>query len=422
MNFNMDVPPWVRIKVMGYKLADIELSGPLAPIELTPEQNGVGLIARWQNRLIAFEMIALPAGSVLTVERLQLLADDRFAGRVLVAKMEEELLRRRPGVETTLPSLSIAICTKDRAQRVSRLLASLDGIRSESAFQFVEIVVVDNASVDTATREAVADFKDVRYVFEPKAGLDFARNAALHAARGDLIAYLDDDVVVDRNWLAGLAKACRDNPGAGGFTGLVLPFRLDTEAQIFFEQRGGFGRGYVRKEFHNSRFDNPLHPVGSGALGAGCNMAFDRAMLIELGGFDEALDTGAPLPGGGDLDIFYRVLRSGRPMIYEPEYAVYHEHRETVPQLRRQYWTWGLGLMAFLVKSYRTDDELRARHRAMVRWWFFDQLKTLARAASKFRGRDLRFGMAELWGGIYGLAGEYDRSRARVQVIRERNR
>ncbi|MGY5779573.1 glycosyltransferase family 2 protein [Rhizobium sp. LEGMi135b] len=406
---------------MSYKLIDIELSEPLASIELSAEQTGVGLIARWQGRLIAFEMIGRPAGSMLSAESVRALADERFAERILVAKLEEELRARLPANETTLPSLSIAICTKDRAQRLSRLLRSLDQVRSGSPFQFVEIIVVDNASVDTATRDAVGNFRDIRYVFEPKAGLDFARNAALHAAWGDIIAYLDDDVVVDRNWLSGLAKACRDNPGVGGFTGLVLPFRLDTEAQIFFERRGGFGRGFARREFHKARFDNLLHPVGAGVLGAGCNMAFDRKLLIELGGFDEALDTGAPLPGGGDLDIFYRVLRSGLLMIYEPEYAVYHEHRETIPQLRRQYWTWGLGMMAFLVKSYRTDDEMRARHRAMVRWWFFDQLKALARAARRLRGHELRFGMAELWGGIYGLAGEYDRSRARIRSIRERN-
>jgi hypothetical protein len=79
-------------------------------------------------------------------------------------------------------------------------------------------------------------------------------------------------------------------------------------------------------------------------------------------------------------------------------------------------------MMAFLVKSYRTDVQLRARHRAMVRWWFLDQMKALARAARKCRGPDFRFGIAELWGGICGLAGEYDRSRARVRAIREQNR
>jgi hypothetical protein len=128
------------------------------------------------------------------------------------------------------------------------------------------------------------------------------------------------------------------------------------------------------------------------------------------------------LPGGGDLDIFYRVLRSGRTMVYEPQFAVYHEHRETIAQLRRQYWSWGLGMMAFLVKSSRSDHELRSRHDAMVRWWFVDQTRMLVRAASALRGRDVRFGLNELWGGICGLAGEYDRSCTRTKAIRELNR
>ncbi len=414
-----DAPSWVDIRPMGYKLVDIELSEDLRPIGLSAKEDGIGLLARWQGRPVGFRMIDLSPGATMSVDALEALADECFAGRALAARLEAEV-RGPPDDKTPLPSLTVAICTRDRAERLGRLLASLDRVRATSPFPSVEIVVVDNAPPDDSTEKAVEAFADVRYEREPKAGLDFARNAALHAAKGDLVAYLDDDVVVDRNWLRGLAGACRDAPDAGGFTGLVLPFRLDTEAQVLFERHGGFGRGFARREFRGARFDNPLHPVGAGILGAGCNMAFRRSLLMELGGFDEALDTGAPLPGGGDLDMFYRVLRSGRTMVYEPEYAVRHEHRETVPQLRRQYWTWGLGMMAFLVKSYRTDRELRPRHRAMVRWWFLDQSKALLRAAGGFRGRDLRFRAAELAGGICGLAGEYDRSRARVNAIRER--
>jgi len=279
---------------------------------------------------------------------------------------------------------------------------------------------VDNAPSVDATRREAERWPWVRYVLEPKAGLDFARNAALQAAAGDLIAYLDDDVVVDRGWLDGLYAAWRRAPDAGGYTGLVLPYRLDTEAQAAFEARGGFGRGFEPVEFRRSRFGNTLHPVGAGILGAGCNMCFDRRLLLALGGFDEALDTGAPLPGGGDLDIFYRVLRSGRPVLYEPAYAVFHEHRETLPQLERQYWTWGLGFMAFLAKSRRTDPELAPRHAAMVWWWLCDRGAAIARAALRRRGRDLAFAWAELRGGVQGLFGEYDRSLRRSQVIRER--
>ena len=148
-------------------------------------------------------------------------------------------------------------------------------------------------------------------------------------------------------------------------------------------------------------------------------MAFNRQLLIEIGSFDEALDTGAPLPGGGDLDIFYRVLRTGRGIVYEPTYAVYHEHRETIPQLRHQYWTWGLGFMAFIVKARRADPALREMHDDVVRWWFKHQLTSLLHWV---RHRSLRFTLftlAELRGGIQGLLGEYERSERRSQHIRE---
>jgi glycosyltransferase involved in cell wall biosynthesis len=278
--------------------------------------------------------------------------------------------------------------------------------------------VIDNASVDDATRAAVATFADVRYVFEPKAGLNFARNAALTNATGDILAFLDDDVVVDRHYLQGLAIAERGAPDAGGFTGLVMPFKLETDAQIAFEDRGGFGRGFSRRVFHATSFNYPLHPSGAGLMGAGCNMAFDRRLVESLGGFDDALDTGRPLPGGGDLDIFYRVLRSGRPMIYEPRYAVYHEHRETIDQLRHQYWTWGLGMMAFLVKEWRNDAANRPQMRALVRWWLLDQIRAVIGAALSGQRQDFRFRFAELIGGIQGYFGEYDRSQARVAAIR----
>ncbi|MCW3797365.1 glycosyltransferase [Sphingomonas sp. BN140010] len=400
---------------MGYQLLEVELSRPLEPVRLAPDQGGCGIIARWQGRLAGFQMIQLPLGATLSSAQLRDLADREFAAKVLELRLEAALPEPQPPAER--PSLSIAICTRNRAARLGRLLHSLQVADPDPSFRSVEVVVVDNGSSDD-TRGTVASFADARYVHEPRAGLNFGRNAALRTATGDLLAYLDDDVVVDRKWLGGLARAWRSRPDAGGFTGLALPYRLSTEAQVLFEQRGGFGRGFSRIEFRSESYANPLFPVGAGSVGAGCNMAFDRQLLLDLGGFDEALDTGAPLPGGGDLDIFYRVLRSGRPMIYEPDYAVYHEHREGMAELKRQYWSWGLGLMAFLAKSGRTDRALAQRHRAMVRWWFADQLRSLLRALRRGDLTAASFGLAELRGGLMGVWGEYDRSQARVAAIR----
>jgi len=407
---------------MAYRIAEIELTEPLTPIALTPEQAGLAILARWKGRLAGFHMASAAPGYIFSTDEIQALCAKRFGRRLIALEVEAALAQRwATDADAPVPSLCIAICTKDRAQRLARLLNSLMPVIGASRFRVTEVLVVDNASVDSATRDVVAGFSGLRYVFEPCAGLDFARNAAVRHATGNLLAFLDDDVVVDRDWLDGLFNAWRGCPDAGGFTGLVLPYRLDTEAQVQFELRGGFGRGFEPKTFHAASADNPLHPVGSGVIGAGCNMAFDRSLLLSLGGFDEALDTGAPLPGGGDLDIFYRVLRSGRAMVYEPRYAVYHEHRETLPQLRRQYWTWGLGFMAFLAKSRRSDPALKRKQSAILRWWLLDKLADLGVAACRLRIDELRFLSAELWGGLVGMAGEYDRSLQRVQKIREQS-
>lgn len=406
---------------MPYKLVEVELSMSLPAITLASDETGLGLVARWSGQIVGFAMLPVEPSANISSEALNNLANEQFAQRALAMSLALELAQASPTKDRRLPRLSVVICTKDRATRLNRLLSSLHALCQRSEFEHIELVVVDNASIDGSTKDVAQKFNNVRYLFEPKAGLDFARNAGLRNGSGDLIAYLDDDVVVDRNWLDGLATAWRSCPHAGGFTGLVLPLRLDTEAQIYFEAKGGFGRGFSRKEFGNTQFDNPLHPVGSGTIGAGCNMAFDRRLLIEIGGFDEALDTGAPLPGGGDIDMFYRVLRTGRSIVYEPQYAVFHEHRETLEQLRRQYWSWGLGLMAFIVKCWRTDAALHAKHRAMVRWWFLDQTKSLLKGAMRLQVRDVWFRLAEIWGGVCGLAGEYDRSQVRIREIKQRN-
>jgi glycosyltransferase involved in cell wall biosynthesis len=405
---------------MPYRIETRELSSLDTPINLTTEQDGWALVLRRKGRLCGFLMQPAAPGATISGEDVRKQVTKLLGSRLQAQAIEAALrAREMPTEEPPAPSLSVAICTKDRAQRLGRLLDSLLPLRSGSRFASVEILVVDNASVDDATRLAAQARPGVRYVHEPLIGLDFARNAAIAAATGEYLAYLDDDVVVDQGWLDGLHAAWRDAPDAGGFSGLVLPYRLDTEAQIHFEANGGFGRGFARIDHRAAQSDNRLHPVGAGIVGAGCNMCFRRDLLISLGGFDEALDTGGPLPGGGDLDIFYRVLRSGHAIVYEPRYAVYHEHRETLEQLQRQYWSWGLGFMAFLVKSWRADPAMHGRQRRMVAWWFKDKSRALLRAVLRRQARERRFLWAEFKGGVEGLLGEYDRSLARVQAIRD---
>ena len=147
-------------------------------------------------------------------------------------------------------------------------------------------------------------------------------------------------------------------------------------------------------------------------------MAFRREVVLALGGFDEALDTGPPLPGGGDLDMFYRVLRGGGALVYEPSMLAFHRHRTSMRGLRRQYESWGRGYMAFLWKVYAAEPPERGACRWMLRWWFTNQLRRTVKACRLSTPWSPLLPLAELGGGIVGLLGTYPRSAARSARIR----
>jgi hypothetical protein len=149
-------------------------------------------------------------------------------------------------------------------------------------------------------------------------------------------------------------------------------------------------------------------------------MAVRRDVAVALGGFDEALDTGPPLPGGGDLDMLTRVLRAGHVLVYDPAVVVFHEHRRTMSELRRQYRSWGESYLAFLSKWWWADPSARPALRRVLRWWFPYQLSML-RAATRGEGaRPPALAAAELAGGLAGLAGGYGRSARRVSRLEAR--
>jgi glycosyltransferase involved in cell wall biosynthesis len=403
---------------MAYQILDLDLDldRPLGGVSLADGVDGIAVLLRRRHRPVGFFMEAIARAGRLDAARLGALVAKHAGTRLLRAAVDDELREEPPAWRP--PAVSVVICTRDRPALVRRCLASLCAIRDADADARLEIVVVDNAPSDDGTRAEVARLPGVRYFREPKPGLNFARNRAVAEAAGDVIAFIDDDAVADRGWLEGLFEALRENPDAAAVTGLVLPFELETPAQILFEQRGGFRRGFEKLRYDaRSQAVNRLFPCGAGVFGAGCNMAFKLPELRALGGFDDALDTGPPLPGGGDLDIFYRVLRAGHPLVYEPRFLVFHQHRRELKELRRQYWSWGLGFMAFLDKSYRTDPALRPRIRAMTRWWFADQLWQLGLWARRKHVLPANMIAAELLGGAVALTGTYSRSRRRANLI-----
>ena len=405
---------------MHYPIFDIEVTQPLPMLRIYEIDMGIAVLLRRKGKPITFWMDRLPANSVLTPADLAQRISNNAKTQLLAESIREELVPfvKRPMV----PSLTVAICTKDRPDCLRRCLQSLVKLKEgvTDGVAEIDIMVIDNAPSDDRTKQLVANFTDVRYLSESKPGLNFARNRALLETECEVLAYLDDDVVVDGGWLRGLHEAWSENPDAAAFTGQVLPLELKTEAQVMFELRGGFRRGFEKVRYTSAapNDDGALYPCNTGIFGVGCNMAFQRQLLLKLGGFDEALDTGPPLPGGGDHDVFYQVIRAGYPLVYEPTYLVFHQHRRTIKKLNHQYWTWGLSVMAFASKSHAMDLPLRSRWRKLMVGWFLKNLKELAIAMLGYHVLPTRFLFLELCGGIVGLCGEYKRSKQRVQKIR----
>jgi glycosyltransferase involved in cell wall biosynthesis len=404
---------------MPYRITEIDVTEPLPSVAIPEGDTGVAILLRRKDRPIAFSMQALPEKSVLTPGDLERMIRQEVKPHLLEGNPSEENGSAVPPERS--PSLTVAICSKDHPLDLARCLECLMALRTGEDGWGFEILVVDNSPSDGQTRELVSSLPAVKYVMEPKPGLNFARNRALEEATGEIIAFIDDDVTVDRHWLSGLRRAIARHPDAAAFTGLVLPSELATEAQILFERAGGFEKSFETIRYGQTLPGNPYYPCVGGKLGTGCNMAFRRKVTLDLGGFDEALDTGPPLPGGGDSDMLYRIIRAGYPLIYEPRFMVFHRHRREYVQLRRQYCrSWGQGLMAFVVKTYNSDVTQRPKLRRLLLWWFGYKLHGLSES---LRGKHVLppgLLLAELWGGIIGLSGAYPRSVRRAERIRKR--
>lgn len=299
-------------------------------------------------------------------------------------------------------SLSVVICTRDRAEDLRRAIVAL--LASDDPD--FELVIVDNASVGNATEEVVRSFPNVKYVREDRPGLDHARNAGAMAATRDIVAYTDDDVEVAANWTRVLKTAFAD-PMTMAVTGLVLPKLLDTAARYAFERHWSFAKGYAARTFDHEWFlahDRYSAPVWD--IGAGANMAFRREIFQLAGGFDPRLDVGAS-GCSGDSEMWYRVLAEGWNCRYLPSLVVYHTHRPTIEGLRKQLYYYMRGHVSALLVQYERygrRGDLRRVFQALPGYY----LRRL------FGG--WRTGFTEVAGSVAGW--RYYRRTARVAVPR----
>ena len=344
-----------------------------------------------------------------------LFAERAIASGVLPPDLDPQRLLVPPSNgRASIPTVTVAVCTRDRTDDLARCLASLHRVD----YPNLDILVVDNAPATEETAALVCDrFPAVRYVCEPRPGLDWARNRAILECRGDILAFTDDDAIVDAGWVAALAGAFAASPDVMAVTGLVVPYELETEAQQLFEDYGGFGRGYTRRWYRAPRNGSvALVHGGSGKFGTGANMAFRRSVFDAIGGFDPALDVGTPTNGGGDLEMFFRVLKSGHTLVYEPAAIVRHRHRRSLPELRAQVANNGVGFFAYLVRTATVFRDERLAVLRLGMWWlWWWNIRRLLRSYVRTEHVPRSLIRAELKGSMVGL-GRYRQAIAQMRA------
>jgi len=240
-----------------------------------------------------------------------------------------------------LPNTSLIICTRNRHKL---LLETLESVLSSNEVP-TEIIIVDQSA---APLPEIGDLPlhptcQIRYVHLESAGASRARNTGIHLAKNEMIAFLDDDMFVARDWLPILIQSLRKAGPHAVVTGRVLPAATESEKgytpALVTSQIPGIFQGRIQQD----------------VLASG-HMAAYRMVLEEVGCFDERLGPGTAFPAAEDNDLGFRLLEAGFSIVYVPEAVVFHRAWRSQREYLPMRWNYGRGKGGFYAKHFRLRD------------------------------------------------------------------
>jgi len=216
--------------------------------------------------------------------------------------------------------ITIILCTYNRGPLLAAALESVAASTLPESVEW-EVLVMDNNSTDQ-TRVVVEDFRRrypgrFRYLFEPRQGKSYALNTAITAAKGDVLAFLDDDVIVETSWLRNLTLPFESGEWAGT-GGRILP-QWSCSTPHWLPEKGWHVAGPLAL-FDMNASSGPLHEPPFGT-----NMAFRKDMFEKYGNFRTDLGRcGRGLISNEDTEFGRRLLAGGEALRYQPSAVVYH--------------------------------------------------------------------------------------------------
>ena len=271
------------------------------------------------------------------------------------------------------PHVSVVVCTHNGARTLSDCLEGLGKL----AYPDFEVIVVSDGSTD-ATAEIVVRH-GFRLITRERSGLAAARNAGMEAARGEIVAYIDDDARPDPHWLSYLAAS----------------FRRDSWGGVGGPNLAPKGDGWMAEAVASAP-GGPSHVLLSDREAEhipGCNMAVRKQALQEIGGFDPIFHS-----AGDDVDMCWRLRDRGWKIGFNPAAVVWHRRRDSL----RAYWRQqgGYGEAEALVERKWPEKHNGAGHLT----WSGRIYQGVARWPSTIARRRIRYGKwgTALFQSVYG--------------------
>jgi O-antigen biosynthesis protein len=259
--------------------------------------------------------------------------------------------------DTVWPRISVVVCTYNGGRTIRECLEGLGKLN----YPDYEVIVVNDGSTDRTA--SIASEFSCRLISTENRGLSAARNTGMVAAKGEIVAYIDDDASPDPDWLNYLAITFRST-GCAAAGGPNLPFPGEGQVANCVATLPG-------RPTHVLLTDTEAEHV------AGCNMAFRKDCLQSLGGFDKQFRA-----AGDDVDICWRVRERGGKIAFCAAAMVWHHCRNSARAYRKQQF--GYGKAEALLEKKWPEKFNSAGH---IRWAGRIYSEGLIRALERSAGR-----------------------------------
>ena len=286
--------------------------------------------------------------------------------------------------------VSAVVCTRNRPGLLGSCLDGFTRLHPPAG----ELIVVDQSDGGESGRVVESyhgRIPGLRRLTTSSRGLSRARNEGIRAARGDILAFTDDDCVVRSDWVGAVAAAFDEEPTLAAVTGGSLPESVD----------GLEARRAAITTWHSGEKRHFRSPVDPAEVGGGFNLSFRRAWAENVGLFDPDLGPGARFRGADDTDFIHRILRAGGVIRYDPGVVVAHlPWRDGATQSEVEV-DYGHGLAVWALKSLRQGDFFPTRITCGV---LLGQGRRLVSGVIRRDEEGIRTGRAYLYGLVRGAA------------------